>query len=189
MCVVPVHRRVCPGKKGSGSITVGHPSVRTAHPARATHPRPRGFSTATVPLADSCLLPRPCSIRLPRPLPRFVFADELHTSDLCFGVELRVNELLFTQAASRWAYVDTMFHVSKMYVACVPSRCYKSRSDVAYVAMAIHVCYKCIFQMFQLFQTYVASVCSKCFSCFRRMLQVYVLNVSVVSDVCCKCFI
>jgi hypothetical protein len=55
--------------------------------------------------------------------------------------------------------------------------------------------------------TYVASVCFKCFSCFKhmlqvflsgcciccdgytRILQVYVLNVSFVLDVCCsKCF-
>ena len=28
--------------------------------------------------------------------------------------------------------------------------------DIAYVALAIHVCCKCLFQIFQLFQTYVA---------------------------------
>jgi hypothetical protein len=55
---------------------------------------------------------------------------------------------------------------------------------------------------------YVASVCSKCFICFSRVLQlfhlcfakidpdvaihilqVYVLNVSSLLDVCCNCFI
>ena len=30
--------------------------------------------------------------------------------------------------------------------------------DVAHVVMAIHICFKCMFQKFYLFQTYVASV-------------------------------
>ena len=34
--------------------------------------------------------------------------------------------------------------------------------DVAYVAMAIHVCCKLLFRMFQLFQTHVARVLSGC---------------------------
>jgi hypothetical protein len=34
--------------------------------------------------------------------------------------------------------------------------------DIAYVAMAIHICVKCMFLMFHLFQTYVASVSSAC---------------------------
>jgi hypothetical protein len=45
--------------------------------------------------------------------------------------------------------------------------------DVAYVAMATHACFKCMFHMFYL---------------FRRILQMYVTNVSA-SDVCFKCFI
>jgi hypothetical protein len=44
------------------------------------------------------------------------------------------------------------------YVTSVLSGCYKSRSDVAYIAMAIHVCCQCVFQMFHLFRTYVAGV-------------------------------
>jgi hypothetical protein len=47
--------------------------------------------------------------------------------------------------------------------------------DVAYVAMAIHVCFKCMFQMFHLFFT-----CS---------LQVFHLDVVYVSHVCCNYFI
>jgi hypothetical protein len=46
--------------------------------------------------------------------------------------------------------------------------------NVAYVALAIHICCKCIF---------------KCFICFRRMLQVFYLYVSYVAMgvyVCCK---
>jgi hypothetical protein len=71
--------------------------------------------------------------------------------------------------------------------------------DVAHVAMAIHVCFKCIFQMFNLFfQTFVASVSSGCCICFICMLQVFywMLDMFVrvfkyfasVSDACCKCF-
>jgi hypothetical protein len=68
------------------------------------------------------------------------------------------------------------------------------------VAMAIHVCCKCIVQMFELFHldiacfhldvAYVVSVCFKCFTCFRHMLQVFYLNVTyvvVVIHICCKC--
>jgi hypothetical protein len=35
--------------------------------------------------------------------------------------------------------------------------------DVVHVVMAIHVCFKCMFQMFHLFQTNVASVSSGCY--------------------------
>jgi hypothetical protein len=48
--------------------------------------------------------------------------------------------------------------------------------DVAYVTMAIHVCYKCMFQMFKVFQTYVTKVLSRRCICCR----VYVSNVSLV---------
>ena len=34
--------------------------------------------------------------------------------------------------------------------------------DVVHVVMAIHICFKCMFQMFHLFQTNVASVLSRC---------------------------
>jgi low affinity Fe/Cu permease len=55
--------------------------------------------------------------------------------------------------------------------------------DVAYVAIAIYICCKRLFKMFQLFQTYVTSVFSLCCICFTHILQVYVLNVSAISDV------
>ena len=64
--------------------------------------------------------------------------------------------------------------------------------DVAYVVLAIHACYNYMFQMFQLFQTYVASIlfgCCICCSDHTLMLQVYVLNISGVSNVRCKCFL
>jgi hypothetical protein len=47
--------------------------------------------------------------------------------------------------------------------------------DIAYVAMAIHIYCKCLFQMFHLF--------------FRRIFQVFYLDVAYVSHVCCKSFI
>jgi hypothetical protein len=45
-----------------------------------------------------------------------------------------------------------------LYVATVASGCFKSRSGVAYIAMAIQTCFKC-------------------FICFTRMLQVFHLDV------------
>jgi hypothetical protein len=57
-----------------------------------------------------------------------------------------------------------------------------------------HICCKSMFEMFQLFQSYVAicvfmlqvaGVLFGCCICFTHMLQVYVLNVSSSSDVCC----
>jgi hypothetical protein len=60
--------------------------------------------------------------------------------------------------------------------------------DVAYVALAIHVYCKYMFQMFQLFQTYVTNLlcgCCICYSAHTHMLQAYVVNVSSISDVCC----
>jgi hypothetical protein len=61
-----------------------------------------------------------------------------------------------------------MFHLD---VACF-------HLDVAYVAVAIRVCCKFMFQMFYLIQTYVASVLSECCICcsgYTHMLQAYVL--------------
>jgi hypothetical protein len=49
------------------------------------------------------------------------------------------------------------------------------------VAMAIHICYKRMFQMFHLFQVYVASV-------FIWMLQMFHTYVTSVLSRCCICF-
>ena len=82
------------------------------------------------------------------------------------------------------------------FIASVSHRCAKVNRDVAYVAMAIHVCCKCIFQMFQLFSSGccmcvyvdVAKVDWDVLYVATRMLKAFVPNVSVVfSDVCCKC--
>jgi hypothetical protein len=87
--------------------------------------------------------------------------------------------------------------------------------DVAYVAMVVHVCCKCLSpnvpsvfctRMLQVFQTHVLSI-SSVFSSMLQVLhldvskvdrdvthvamvfQLYVLNVSSILDVCCKCFV
>jgi hypothetical protein len=97
----------------------------------------------------------------------------------------------------------------------------KVNQDVAYVAMAIYSCCKCLFQMFHLFirsmlhafyvdVAYVSRICCihythmlqvfyldvtyAChgFQVFSDVLQVFqtdVASISVVLDVCCKCFI
>jgi hypothetical protein len=56
-------------------------------------------------------------------------------------------------------------------------------SGVEYVAIATHVCFKCMFHMFQ---TYAANIYSKCFSCSIRMLQAFHLNVAMTIQVCLK---
>jgi len=77
--------------------------------------------------------------------------------------------------------------------------------DVAYVAMAIHVCCKRLFQMFHLFfqmyvanvfiwllhmfHTYVASVFSGCCVCFTLIFKRFSGVFASVSDVCFKYFI
>ena len=80
---------------------------------------------------------------------------------------------------------------------------------VLVVSDVSEICCKCfiwilqryiqMLHMLQWLYTYVAIVCSKCFICFRRilqvfyldvaytcMLQVYVLNISVILNLCCK---
>jgi hypothetical protein len=73
---------------------------------------------------------------------------------------------------------------------------------VAHVAMAIHACFKCMFQVFYLFQTYVANVSFRCFksrsgvahvamtihTCFKRMFQVFRLFQTYVASVSFGCF-
>ena len=73
----------------------------------------------------------------------------------------------------------------------------KVDQDVAHVAMAIHVCFKCMFYVFQTYvlsvssgccksrsgcymYMHVASVCFKCLRCFIRMLQVFYLDVAYI---------
>jgi hypothetical protein len=80
-----------------------------------------------------------------------------------------------------------VFHVFQAYVANVSSGCFKSRSCVAHVVVAVHTSFKRMLQVFQLFQTYVANILFGCFksrsgvvyvamtihTCFKRMFQVF----------------
>jgi hypothetical protein len=106
-----------------------------------------------------------------------------------------------------------MFHVFQIYVAYVSSECCKSKSSIAYVAMAIHgytrVLYvyvlnvsKHVLEVFHLDVAYVTvaiHVCCKCvfkcFSCFSWMLHVFIWMLPMlqwlytyVASVCFKCF-
>jgi hypothetical protein len=60
--------------------------------------------------------------------------------------------------------------------------------DVAHVAMTIHVCCKCMFQMFLLFQCMLQVYILNNLAFFKRMLQVFYLDVAYVASVCFKCF-
>jgi hypothetical protein len=89
------------------------------------------------------------------------------------GIELRTDiELLIAEpfATIHFTRFKCMFHLDVT-----------KGSGVAYVEIATHICFKCMFHMFQLFQTYVANVYSKCFSCF----QTYVAS---VSSGCCNAY-
>ena len=86
--------------------------------------------------------------------------------------------------------------------------------DVAYVAMVVHECCKCLSLMFHLFLVHICCKCfrhvsivSSVFFCMLRVLhldvskvdrdvthitmvlQLYVINISSVLDVCCTGFI
>jgi hypothetical protein len=98
----------------------------------------------------------------------------------------------------RMFQVFNMFH---MYVTSVLYRCCKSRSYVAYVAMAIHICCKRLFQMFYLFFSdvscmcvyldvvYVSHICCKCFIWILHMLAMAFKCFASISDICYMCFI
>jgi hypothetical protein len=51
-----------------------------------------------------------------------------------------------------------MLQVFRIGVAKVDRDVAKVDRDVAHVAMAMHICFECMFQMFHLYQTYIASV-------------------------------
>jgi hypothetical protein len=71
----------------------------------------------------------------------------------------------------------------------------KVDQDVAHVIMAIHVCFKCLFQMFHLFQTYVASILSGCCKStsgcciYMHVASICFKYFQVFDTYVCKCFI
>jgi hypothetical protein len=69
-------------------------------------------------------------------------------------------------------------------VACVCFRCFSCFKRTLQV-FHLYVCCKYVFQMFSA----VSSRCCICCSGYTCMLQVYIPNVSPISNICCKCFI
>ena len=74
----------------------------------------------------------------------------------------------------------------------------KVHLDVVFVAMAIHVCCKCMFQIFHLFQTYVVNILSGYCICFSGYTHRFLTSIKSVSSIfrcmlqvflcrCCKC--
>jgi hypothetical protein len=64
----------------------------------------------------------------------------------------------------------------------------KVDQDVTHVTMAIHACFKCMFQMFHLYRTYVASVSFRC--CKSRYGSCkYMLVASICLRVCWYLFV
>jgi hypothetical protein len=86
---------------------------------------------------------------------------------------------------------NRVFHTFQMYVVYVLSGCCKNRSSVAYVAMAILICCKCMFEISTISNVgwSVLSRCCICCTAYTHILQVYVSNISAVCNTCCKCFI
>jgi len=87
--------------------------------------------------------------------------------------------------------------VLKVHVTCVCFKCFrcfrgmlqvlyidvvKVDRDAVHVVMAIHVSFKCMFQMFNLFQTNVVSVLSRCCKS-RSGCHIYMH----VTSICFKC--
>jgi hypothetical protein len=76
------------------------------------------------------------------------------------------------------------------YFRCFISMLQVFHVVVAYLAMGIHVCWKCIVPN-------VSSISDACCKCFIRMLHIFhtyvasvsSLDVAYVSHICCKCFI
>ena len=132
-------------------------------------PAPRGEPDVLArasSLPDSCLPSRPCSIHLPLLLPRSVLPTSstpatsvpLCGFELCADIELCVDEPPFVKQQAD----DTL----KAYDAIVCFKCFncfqgmlqvlyidvaKVDRDIAHFVMAIHVCFKCMFQMFHFF--------------------------------------
>jgi hypothetical protein len=167
---------------------------------------PRGFAPTIARLACCSHLTGP-----PPPRQFVTFACPWYTKSVCckyFFTNYTSTDVdtqhartltpinIRTQTLPLWTPLKDcvgVFQMFQMYVVSVPYGCCKKVDlNVAYVAMAIHVCCECLFKMFHQLQTYVASVLSKYYICcsgYTHMLQEYILNVSSVSDVCCrKCF-
>jgi hypothetical protein len=151
------------------------PPASPAHSARCTlllpdGPRGRAVPVRTAhtvcPRPDSRSPSRPRSIRLPLPLLRSVplTSSTQTTSAPLRGIELRVDEPPFVQAASRCyaesARCNSIFQVFQMFQRYVA----KVDHDAAHVVMVIHICFKCVFKMLSVSDEYC--------KCFIWMLHI-----------------
>jgi hypothetical protein len=171
-------------------ILSGRPSFLdwTTRLPRASHLGPQTLAVPRAARPHPRLVPH--AARLP-PWPRSIRLSIVGNLELRASVKICVNEHPLG-AASRWAHVATVYFMRFRCMLHMFIWMLQSRSDVAYVAMTIHVCCKCFIWMLHWLYTCVASVCFKCFSCFKRMLRVfylYVAYVAVVIHIGCKCFI
>ena len=99
-------------------------------------------------------------------------------------------------------YLSNVSDVLEIRCKCHVDAAKKVDRDVAHVAMAIHVCFKCMFYVFQTYVLSVSSGCcksrsgcciymhvaSECFRCFIHMLQVFHLDVAYVLQLLHTCF-
>jgi hypothetical protein len=105
----------------------------------------------------------------------------VHVATVCF-MRFRCMLHIFHLNVAKVDLVLHMFQWLYTYVASVCFKCFSCFKrmlqvfylDIAYGALAIYLCCKCMF---------------KCFSCFKRMLQVFYLDVAYVAmliHICCK---
>jgi hypothetical protein len=143
-----------------------------------------------------CLVPRvPISLRRTLLSPRVAYASRLlpELTRLCptsapwHRAPCRASS--FASTSVHWGITSRWAHVTTIYFICFRYILYMFQLDVTKVDLVLHmlqwlctyvgsVCFK----YFQLFQIYVASVLSICYICctsYTRILQVYVLNVSL----------
>jgi hypothetical protein len=102
--------------------------------------------------------------------------------------------------------INLVLYILQWLYTCVVSICFKGFScfkhmlqvfhlDVAYIAVAIHICCNCVFQMFQLFHldlacfhldvAYVAVSIHVCCKCMLQMFNLFLTYVASVLSRCC----
>jgi hypothetical protein len=155
---------------------VTRPCLSVCAPPPSSTTAPRLGSTTTVPPRCS---PRRTSTRRSSHRPSTLSITLAAPCPLGATTELRAIGELYTVEL----HTPTSLHSPKQ------------QRDVALKAHVANIYFKC----FGYFLLYVASVSYECcksrsrwgISCngYTHMFQVYVLNVSFVSEVCCKCFI
>jgi hypothetical protein len=103
-------------------------------------------------------------------------AAELHTGDLraLRGIELHKDDL---DSSRQQGYIALKAHVASVSFKCFS--CFRDmlqgfRTDVAYVAVAVHLCCKRLFPMSHMFFRRTLQMClSGCCICFMHILQMF----------------